>query len=444
MTDGTAQALQGVVTVVAPIRPGRLGAVDDILQRIAAQGPPASPVAQAGLVPFDALTTVHFLRWVVLPEARDARGQPIGPELVMASCFDGTPEEHLAELARVARDALAALYGHCEGGPEGTAATPEAIVAYLRAHVVPAAAYYVASPGRSVRRIQDEARLRNALEEKLDEHLAATPGIDADTLAERLREHVRNHPTLGWAFDEPARPPAAWRMRHWGRLAAVVAAGLALLPVLLPVGLVVLGILRRAEQNELPGTREPIYPNSDDAITRLSALAQLESFTVENEVTHVSPLRPGRFVTLSLRVIAWVLQLRATYVDTHGSFGGIASIHFAHWNVIDGGRRLLFCSNYDGTWESYLDEFIDRAASALTAVWSRCIDFPPTRWLMIGGARDEERFKAWFRRYQVPTAVWYSAYPRLSVQNIQINTAIREALRQPPRRDAAVDWLRHF
>jgi hypothetical protein len=190
--------------------------------------------------------------------------------------------------------------------------------------------------------------------------------------------------------------------------------------------------------------REPIHPNSAEALAHLDSLTRLEDFVVQNQMTLVTPIIPGRLRLLALRVVCWVIQLRATYVDTHGSLGGIASIHFAHWNVIDGGRRLLFCSNYDGTWESYLGEFIDRGASALTAIWSNCIDFPRTKLLVIGGARDEQRFKAWIRRFQIPTNVWYAAYPRLSVQNIENSSAIRAGFRAPLEGDALAAWLRRF
>ena len=44
---------------------------------------------------------------------------------------------------------------------------------------------------------------------------------------------------------------------------------------------------------------------------------------------------------------------------TEGVLGGAPGIHFGHWRVIDNGRRFLFCSNYDGDFGGYLDDFID-------------------------------------------------------------------------------------
>ena len=56
--------------------------------------------------------------------------------------------------------------------------------------------------------------------------------------------------------------------------------------------------------------------------------------------------------------------------------------------MIDNGRRLLFLSNFDGSWENYLDDFIDKASIGLTGVWSNTLKFPRTYFLVLGGASD--------------------------------------------------------
>jgi hypothetical protein len=110
-----------------------------------------------------------------------------------------------------------------------------------------------------------------------------------------------------------------------------------------------------------------------------------------------------------------------------GKLGGIQTIHFARWVALPD-RRLLFFSNYDGSWEAYLGEFVDKAAMGLTMIWTNTIWYPKTRLLLFRGAKDEETFKAWTRANQVPTQVWYSAYPFLSVGDVLRNAKIRELL----------------
>jgi len=95
---------------------------------------------------------------------------------------------------------------------------------------------------------------------------------------------------------------------------------------------------------------------------------------------------------------------------------------------MDGQKRMLFFSNFDGSWQQYLGDFIDKSGWGLTGIWSNTENFPRTRFLFTGGAYDEEHFLAWSRYYQIPTAVWYCAYPHLSIKNVMNNTFIRNEL----------------
>ncbi len=89
-------------------------------------------------------------------------------------------------------------------------------------------------------------------------------------------------------------------------------------------------------------------------------------------------LRPGPLRALSTRVVLAAIDFLAHEIFTRGSLGNISSIHFARWVLIDEGRRLLFFSNYDGSWEKHLGDFIDKAAVGLTSVWSNTEGFPKT------------------------------------------------------------------
>ncbi len=94
-------------------------------------------------------------------------------------------------------------------------------------------------------------------------------------------------------------------------------------------------------------------------------------------------------------------------------------------------KSVVFLSNFDGSWESYLNDFIDLAFFGLNAVWSNTdnpIGFPPTRFLVFGGSKDEQRFKSYARYSQYRSRVWYSAYPDLTVPNIRTNMEIRRKL----------------
>ncbi|MBA3946557.1 MAG: hypothetical protein H0X37_18585 [Herpetosiphonaceae bacterium] len=90
----------------------------------------------------------------------------------------------------------------------------------------------------------------------------------------------------------------------------------------------------------------------------------------------------------------------------------ISTIHFARWVIIDNDTRLLFTSNFDGSWDDYIDEFIEKAADGLDAIWSNCEGFPD------GGSRNRDAFKAYVRGHQFTADLFYSAYPDATVKNI--------------------------
>ncbi len=123
---------------------------------------------------------------------------------------------------------------------------------------------------------------------------------------------------------------------------------------------------------------------------------------------------------------------RKNHFQYIGQLGTIPSIHFAKWLLFESDQRLLFLSNYDKSWESYLGDFVDKAPEGLNLAWSCTKEYPRTIGLAFEGAKDEETFKAWGRAYQVPTQVFYSAYTDLTIETINNNTWIRHRLHQGP------------
>jgi hypothetical protein len=118
------------------------------------------------------------------------------------------------------------------------------------------------------------------------------------------------------------------------------------------------------------------------------------------------------------------------FANYDGYLGAMRTIHFAHWTLIGNGGRLLFFSNFDGSWQSYLDDFVDKAAKGLTLAWGNCVGFPPTKWLAFEGAAHGTQFKAWARQSQTTSPMWYSAYRNLTVNQILRNAAIVDGLRK--------------
>jgi hypothetical protein len=147
----------------------------------------------------------------------------------------------------------------------------------------------------------------------------------------------------------------------------------------------------------------------------------------QNGLTHLVPLKPGWYRRFALGVMVHLVTALSDSGALTGRLGGIQTIHFARWVALPDGR-LLFFSNYDGSWEAYLGDFIDKASLGLTMIWTNTLWYPKTCLLLLKGAKDEEAFKAWTRAHQVPTQVWYSAYPTLSVGDVLKNAKLRELL----------------
>jgi hypothetical protein len=104
-----------------------------------------------------------------------------------------------------------------------------------------------------------------------------------------------------------------------------------------------------------------------------------------------------------------------------GSLTGVSTIHFVRWLLLDDGQRLMMVSDYDGSWESYIDEFAELILSGLDAIWEGSDGYPPD------GARDLPAFKQFLRSHQVPSEVFYSAYPEETVLNIVNDRAFARA-----------------
>ena len=100
-------------------------------------------------------------------------------------------------------------------------------------------------------------------------------------------------------------------------------------------------------------------------------------------------------------------------VATDGYLGSMRTVHFAHWAFVNNGSRLMFFSNFDHSWEAYLDDFIEKAHGGLTLAWGSGVGFPPTRFLVLDGASHGRQFKNWARHSMAVSRFWYSAYPEL-------------------------------
>jgi hypothetical protein len=91
-----------------------------------------------------------------------------------------------------------------------------------------------------------------------------------------------------------------------------------------------------------------------------------------------------------------------------------------------------------------MNDFIDKAAWGLNAIFSNGDGFPRTAFLFCGGITDEIAYKRFLPTRQVQSRVWYSAYPHLTTKNIANNAEIRRGLSDALDTKGIQTWVRRF
>ena len=415
---------QSALTVVAEVRPE---AVDDLRSLLESMG---DGVANGQVLDFDELTGLHFARVVLVEASADLKGRPLPASLLYLSDFDIAKDRHLAELAERGGEGVDRLFGHCVGYPEAPA-TPEQRLMFLRGYAVGEAANYVNTVGRTARQIRQEARLRDRIEEYLDEHAAELEGREPEEVRRRVQQLVEDDERFHWARRPAEGLDRGFKLRELAHAIAMPLLLLLFLPLLLVGLLFYLPLLRWHER------RDPA-PHVKAPPEVAQGLAALEDHLVHNPFTAIGLLKPGPLRKVTALAVLAGIDYATRHVFNRGNLAGVKTIHFARWVFLDGGRRVVFASNYDGSLESYMDDFIDKIAWGLNIVFSNGYGYPRARWLIADGCRDELAFKDYLRLHQVPTRVWYSAYGQLSAANVKNNERIRAGLTREPTED----WLR--
>jgi hypothetical protein len=419
---------QVALTLAANVRPSEVESLKQLLETM------GNGTANGSVIDLGALDGIHFARFVLLDETVDLGGEPLPAWLVYMSDLDVSRERHLENLVDSAGEGLDELFGRCADYPGGVERTREQRLEYLRRHRIDEQAFYVNTIGRTTRQIRAEAGLRERIEEFLD-GAGDLRQQDPVEIRRAVQAHVEGDRSLRWAHTPAAGLDLPFRMRELAHLVGFPLLLLVLSPFLLLAAPVFFVLLRLHER------RDPA-PHLKPSPGLVQELAALEDHHVQNPFTAIGMVKPGLFRRLTLIGVLYAIDYVTRHVFNRGNLAGVKTIHFARWVFLDGKRRVIFASNYDGSLESYMDDFIDKIAWGLNIVFSNGFGFPRARWLVGGGARDELAFKDYLRLHQVPTRVWYSAYGRLTSDNIANNERIRAGLRGELSREATERWLR--
>jgi hypothetical protein len=422
--------------ILAEVKPRCLDALRGLLSTMTFKGQVGMADPANSLVPFGIYETIHFARFVVLEDHtlndRAAFGLPLSNEPIwlcfMADC-DGPAEALLVRMVAQNSKGLRDIFRHCEGFD----GAPD-MLDWLKARRVKPIASYVNWVGRTV----IQAREEQLLHELLRDALSGIQATDPQTIFAQLK-------SLGKLGNLTAAPPTplSWRIQNLVHMLIpliIAAACLITFPfltiALLSVCLLAFVVVLRQHEQTDPIVAQPYDPKW------VALLREGEDHDVTNQYTAMGSIKPGRFRRCTEAVILHGISWLARHIFTHGAIGRIGTIHFAHWVFLDERRRGFFCSNYDGGHEAYMDDFINKAGFGLNLSFSSFIGYPTTNWLVARGAWLEQDFKRFQRHHQIPTDVWYKAYPGLTARDLARNSRIRNGFEMAAMSDDEIRrWL---
>ncbi len=405
---------------------------------------------------------LHSLRLVAVPPDASSRQTRL-----LFNCVHDLPlDEHLPALILAAGTLLAEAMTGAEFSGE-----PTELAGLLVRWRVPEQTFHLGAINKSAFAILAEHRMRVLIEAFADEQLAAKKW-DAHTSPEIIRREIRTHVL--------AQPPAANLPRS--AMPEISTAGKIrrLISLLVTFALPTIGVLtphivRAIRRIANPLVRcaawigfglwwmygalftagamlfvrllekieaDPPAPPPESA--KVERIEATEDLRLKNAVTLWFPMRD----TWIRRVLTWLILWGSERGCRHfwrvGALADIDTIHYARIMQVDGGRTMIFMSDYDGSLDRYLMDFMGVGSNAVIPISSNVIGCPKTRWLFHPDVLSEfgPRWRAMIRSYQLDTPVWYSAYPNLTVRDILANSALCDGLFAPEMSEAeARRWL---
>jgi len=146
----------------------------------------------------------------------------------------------------------------------------------------------------------------------------------------------------------------------------------------------------------------------------------------------VTPMKPWKTPILKL-----IFFLLGAIKPLQKDLINLSFIHFARWVVVK--RRqfprltsgqpaedldydyLLFFSNFNGTWNQYIDAFSDVLANGLNLIWRWSEKFP--------GSLPITPFKRYISLVQFDTDYYYDSYPYAAINDVKAAIRVDDAVR---------------
>jgi hypothetical protein len=147
----------------------------------------------------------------------------------------------------------------------------------------------------------------------------------------------------------------------------------------------------------------------------------------------ITPMKPWK--TPLLKIFFFLL---GAIKPLQNDLKALSFIHFARWVVVTRNQfprlsekqpreelqydYLLFFSNFNGTWNQYIDAFSAVLSKGLDLIWRWSEKYP--------GARPVTGFKRYISLVQFDTDYYYNVYPRASTNDVKAALRVQDAVDQ--------------
>jgi len=154
----------------------------------------------------------------------------------------------------------------------------------------------------------------------------------------------------------------------------------------------------------------------------------------------VTPMRPS-----STGFMRLIFMFTRSMPSKLAGLIGLKFIHFARWVLIpraawpDFGQDrdplrndyMLFCSNFNGTWDQYIDAFSDALPGGLDLLWYTSTKYPHSIPIT--------PFKNYIRANQLDTDYYYNATPGAAFRDVESGLRVRRMLQKLAADHARMD-----
>jgi hypothetical protein len=407
-------------------------------------------------VGLDQVPSLHFFRAQVI--GLGGGGADGGPRLLIDVVHDGDEAKLLDELTLAVGGWLQPLVAHHAGWP--------ALRAALTAHARPAQTLHTGDPTATADDVRAERALHDLLQREADALRADPRAVAAgpEALRRALQQRALAAAEVDRRLPRGPRAPLSWaarlhRIADAARAVAVPWSGVLRGEVRawlgrqgVPAPLIRAAMALHAAWTELPSravialarAREAAEPPPTPAPPTPGVLRR-EEWQAQNPLTMVCDVKDHPVRRWLLRRVLAGAEDASRHLWAAGDLAGIDTIHCARVLEVDGGRHLLFLSDYDGSWARYLGDFLGVGQVAVVPIFTHLDGCPPTTGMLHPTPGFAAPFLAFTRHRQRPVHLWYSAWKDLSLRDRLRFARLRAGLFAPTLTDAeAQAWLREL